>query len=65
MDAVSDPEVEEIVVMAATQCGKTEVISCIVGYHIDQDPAPMLVVQPTLEMAQMWSKDRLARLTNH
>jgi phage terminase large subunit GpA-like protein len=40
--------------------GKTELINNVVGYHIHQDPAPMLVVQPTLEMAQTWSKDRLA-----
>jgi phage terminase large subunit GpA-like protein len=31
-----------------------------VGFHIDQDPAPLLVIQPTLEMAEAWSKDRLA-----
>ena len=28
--------------------------------HIDQDAAPILAVMPTLEMAQAWSKDRLA-----
>ena len=31
-----------------------------VGYFIAQDPAPILVIQPTLEMAQTWSKDRFA-----
>jgi phage terminase large subunit GpA-like protein len=25
-----------------------------------QDPSPILVIQPTLEMAQTWSKDRFA-----
>ena len=60
MDAASDPEVHTVVVMSAAQVGKTECINCIVGYHIDQDPAPLLVLQPTLEMAQAWSKDRLA-----
>lgn len=60
MDAVSDPSVETVVLMTAAQVGKTELINNVVGYHIHQDPAPMLVVQPTLEMAQTWSKDRLA-----
>ena len=40
--------------------GKTEAILNIVGYHIDNDPAPILVLQPTLEMAQAFSKDRVA-----
>lgn len=60
MDAVSDPNIETVVLMTAAQIGKTELINNVVGYHIHQDPAPMLVVQPTLEMAQTWSKDRLA-----
>ena len=60
MNAVSDPDIENVVLMTAAQIGKTELINNVVGYHIHQDPAPMLVVQPTLEMAQTWSKDRLA-----
>jgi phage terminase large subunit GpA-like protein len=60
MDSVSDPDIETVVLMTAAQVGKTELINNVVGFHIHQDPAPMLVVQPTLEMAQTWSKDRLA-----
>lgn len=60
MDAVSDPGIETVVLMTGAQIGKTELINNVVGFHIHQDPAPMLVVQPTLEMAQTWSKDRLA-----
>lgn len=60
MDAISDPKIETVVLMTAAQIGKTELINNVVGFHIHQDPAPMLVVQPTLEMAQTWSKDRLA-----
>lgn len=60
MDAVSDPDVETVVVMSSAQVGKTEVVNNTVGFYISQDPAPILVLQPTLEMAQAWSKDRLA-----
>lgn len=60
MDAVSDPEVNVVVVMKSAQTGGTEVINNTVGFHIDRDPAPILVLQPTLDMAQTWSKDRLA-----
>lgn len=60
MDAFSDPTIETIVVMSSAQVGKTEILNNLVGFHVGQDPAPMLVVQPTLDMAQTWSKDRLA-----
>ena len=60
MDAFSAPEVERIVVMSSAQVGKTEILNNIVGYFIDQDPSTILNLQPTLEMAQTWSKDRLA-----
>ena len=47
--------------MTSAQVGKTETfLNNPVGYFIAQDPAPILVIQPTLEMAQTWSKDRFA-----
>lgn len=60
MDACSDPAVREVVVMAGAQLGKTEAILNIIGFHMDHDPCPVLVLQPTLEMAQAFSKDRVA-----
>ncbi len=60
MDAVNDAGVEEIIIMSSAQVGKTELILNIIGYYIDYDPSPILCLQPTLEMAQTFSKDRLA-----
>lgn len=60
MDAFSDPEVDTVVMMMASQTGKTEIANNVVGYFIDQDPSPMLVVQPTLDIGKTWSKDRFA-----
>ncbi len=60
MDAISDPRVEMVVVMSSAQVGKTEIVNNLCGYHIAQDPAPILVVQPSVEMGETWSKDRLA-----
>lgn len=60
MDALSDPGIETVVVMSASQVGKTEFELNAVGYFADQDPAPMLVVLPTIEEAEQWSKTRLA-----
>ena len=60
MNAVKDPDVQSITLMWASQTGKTECINNIVAYFICQDPSPILCIQPTLEMADTWSKDRLA-----
>jgi phage terminase large subunit GpA-like protein len=60
MDAITDPRVREIWVMKSAQVGWTEILNNVIGYHVDQDPAPILLVQPTLEMAEAWSKDRFA-----
>jgi len=60
MNAVCDPAVEDVVMMTSAQVGKTSLILNILGYFIDQDPCPMLMVLPTVELGEVWSKDRLA-----
>lgn len=60
MDAFSDPAVETVVVMSSAQVGKTTEIENVIGHYIHQDPSPILLLQPTLEMAETFSKDRLA-----
>lgn len=60
LDAFSDPLIEKVVVMSSAQVGKTEIVNNVVGYFIDRDPAPILVLQPTQQMGEAWSKDRLA-----
>jgi len=58
MDAVNDPATERVVMMTSAQIGKTEQLNNVAGYYIDYDPCPMLMLQPTLEMGETWSKDR-------
>lgn len=61
MDAVSNPDIPEMVLMKCARVGFTEgVIGNGIGYYIDQDPAPILVVQPSDEDAEDWSKRKLA-----
>jgi len=60
MEAVTDPEVQSVALMLASQLGKTEMVNNMVGYFIDADPSPILVVQPTIERAEEWSKERLS-----
>jgi len=62
MDTINDHRIHTIVFMKSAQVGATEILNNIVGYFIDQDPSPTLVLQPTLAMAQAWSKDRLANM---
>jgi phage terminase large subunit GpA-like protein len=38
----------------------TELLLNIIGYYIDYDPAPILALQPTIEMGEAFSKDRIA-----
>ena len=60
MDAISDPVTEKVIVMASSQVGKSEIILNTIGYYIDYDPAPMLYLLPTKELAESISKDRLS-----
>lgn len=61
MDAFSDPAIEGVVVMASAQVGKTSCLNNVVGFFIHQDPAPIMVVNPTKDDAEEWSKDRFMR----
>ncbi|WP_408033466.1 phage terminase large subunit family protein [Thalassobacter stenotrophicus] len=60
MDAISNAAAETVVIMSSSQIGKSEAILNMVGYHIDHDPAPIMVVMPTERDAETWSKDRFS-----
>ena len=58
MDAVKSSE--RVVIMTAAQVGKSELLLNVLGYFIQYEPCPILMLQPTLEMGEAFSKDRLA-----
>ena len=60
MDTSTDSLTEKLTVMCCAQTLKTELLLNLVGYYIHGDPAPILMVQPTVEMAESVSKDRIA-----
>ena len=60
MDAIGDARTRRVVIMCAAQLGKTELLLNILAYFMAYNPAPILVMQPTLDMGQTFSKDRLA-----
>ncbi len=63
MDCLSATSpVEKAVFMKGAQVGGTEAGNNWLGYVIDNCPGPMLMVQPTVEMAKRNSKTRIAPL---
>lgn len=59
MESFTDPKVSRIVMVAASQVGKSEFILNSIGYVIDQDPGSILYVQPTIEDAKKFSRLRI------
>lgn len=60
MNAFTDPRVRRIVMVAASQVGKSELELNIIGYIIDEDPGSILFVHPTTIDAKEFSKLRIA-----
>lgn len=60
MDALTDPLIEWVVVMKSARVGYTKIFNNLIGYHIHQDPCPIMVVQPTVEDAEGYSKEEIA-----
>ena len=50
---------QRVVLMFAAQLGKSETMNNWCGYCVDYSPAPMLLIQPTLQMMARLSKQRL------
>lgn len=59
MDEFNNYETEEIVFVKPTQVGGTEAILNMIGFVVDEDPSPAMVVYPTDELAKSISKNRI------
>jgi len=60
MDAFTDPTVETVVWQKSARVGATKIFNHVIGYHVHQDPCAMMVVQPTVEDSEGYSKDEIA-----
>lgn len=60
MDAFTETKTRRIVVVAASQIGKSEFVNNCIGYIIDEDPGSILFVHPTTIDAKEYSKLRIA-----
>ena len=59
MDAFNDLSVKDITFCAGTQLGKTAAEQNMIGYAIQQDPGPMMIIYPTEKLAKFTSEKRL------
>ncbi len=55
-------KVEKVIFMKGAQIGGSECGNNWTGFIIDHAPGPMMVVQPTLELAKAYSKQRIKTL---
>lgn len=59
LDAISDPDVREVVFMKPTQVGWSEICNNTIGWGIDIHNLPMLMVQPGGKAPEKYAKERL------
>ncbi|MGN1034507.1 MAG: terminase gpA endonuclease subunit, partial [Oscillospiraceae bacterium] len=59
LETISDPAVSDIVLMCSSQIGKSELLLNALCYYIAQEPSPILFLQPTIEAAESFSKERI------
>lgn len=60
MDVILHPLVHEVIIMKSTQVGFSDgVLNNIIGYFVDADPMPIMMVQPTIDNAKDYGKKRI------
>lgn len=60
MLAFTDPKVRNIIVVAGSQVGKTELLLNALGYIIDQEPGSVIYAVPTKDDARTFSEERVS-----
>lgn len=60
MDAFTEYGVKKVVVKSCSQIGKSDIMNNVIGRFAHIAPAPIMMIQPTIDMAQDYSKSRIA-----
>ena len=60
LDAFTNPDVEQVSVIKSARVGWTKMMNVVVAYYMVQDPCPIMIVQPTVEDAEGYSKEEIA-----
>ena len=64
-ESFTDPSVQMTVLIMASQIGgKTEIYNNVIGYHMDYKQASIVVMYPTIETAEKFSKNKLSPAIN-
>ncbi|QHJ79153.1 MAG: hypothetical protein [Caudoviricetes sp.] len=58
MDVLTDRTTRDVTCMMSSQVGKTEILLNAAGYFMHQEPSSIMMVQPTLDNAEAFSKER-------
>lgn len=59
-NAISDTRIEGVVVKKSARVGYTKILNNCIGYFVEHKPSSILLVQPTVEDAEGYSKEELA-----
>lgn len=62
MDATTEPGVEQVVFLKSAQVGFSESLRNLIGYWIDHDPGPALLVMPNQQSAEETVEERIRPL---
>ena len=60
LDAITDPAVERVSMIKSARIGWTQMMNAAIAYFMTQDPCPILAVQPTLDLAEIYSREMIA-----
>ncbi len=60
LDAMTDPRYEQVSVQKSSRVGATKGLCILIAYHIDEDPCPILLFQPTVDDARRFSRKEIA-----
>ena len=61
-DAITDPDIETVVMMMAAQTGKSQIQLNTIGFFSHWDPSPILTIQASEREAEKFSKNRIAKM---
>ena len=65
LDSICEAGVQKVTLMCSAQIGKTIILLIIICYLVDLDPCSMMMTQPTTDMAEMFSKEKLSSAINN
>lgn len=60
MNAFTEPGIYRVVVKSSSQIGKSDMMNNVIGRFAHLDPCAIMMIQPTIDMAQDYSKTRIA-----